>query len=111
MAWIPGVALGMNQSLSTWLLNEYNNDKIFFNIYVMCMNVCLRACLCTNCMPGALGTPETGVTDGFELPSGCWEMNMGPLEEVLLNVEPSPQPLDFILFYFIKDLLLYISTL
>jgi hypothetical protein len=37
--------------------------------------------------------PGTGVTDGWELPYGCWELNPGPLEEqqVFLIAEPSLQ--------------------
>jgi hypothetical protein len=33
-------------------------------------------------------------TDGCEPPCGCWELNLGPLEEqsVLLNTEPPLQP-------------------
>ena len=33
-------------------------------------------------------------TDGCEPPCGCWELNLGPLEEqsVLLTAEPSLQP-------------------
>ena len=39
-------------------------------------------------------SPETGATNGCELPRGCWESNPGPLEEqpVLLTIEQSPQP-------------------
>lgn len=34
--------------------------------------------------------PETGVTDGFELSVGCWELNLGSLEEqqMLFIAEP-----------------------
>ena len=34
------------------------------------------------------------VMDGCEPPCGCWELNLGPLEEqsVLLTAEPSLQP-------------------
>jgi hypothetical protein len=34
------------------------------------------------------------VTDGCELPCGCWDLNSGPLEEqsALLTSEPSHQP-------------------
>jgi hypothetical protein len=34
------------------------------------------------------------VTDGCEPPCGCWELNLGPLEEqtVFLTTEPSLQP-------------------
>jgi hypothetical protein len=38
------------------------------------------------------------ITDGCEPPSGCWDLNSGPLEEqsVLLNPEPSLQsPIEF----------------
>jgi hypothetical protein len=33
------------------------------------------------------------ITDGFELPCGCWKLNLGPLEEqlVFLTTEPSLQ--------------------
>ena len=34
------------------------------------------------------------ITDGCELPCGCWDLNSGPLEErsLLLTAEPSLQP-------------------
>ena len=34
------------------------------------------------------------ITDGYEAPCGCWELNSGPLEEKsgLLTTEPSLQP-------------------
>jgi hypothetical protein len=34
------------------------------------------------------------ITDGCELPCGCWDLNSGPLKEqsVLLTAEPSLQP-------------------
>jgi hypothetical protein len=34
------------------------------------------------------------ITDGCELPCGCWELNWGPLEShsALLTTEPSLQP-------------------
>lgn len=31
---------------------------------------------------------RTRVTDGWELPCGCWESNLGALEELLLTTEP-----------------------
>ena len=36
----------------------------------------------------------TGVTDGYKLRYGCWELNPGPPEKhtVLLSTEPSVQP-------------------
>ena len=41
-----------------------------------------------------VGFPETGVADSHELPSRCWEFNLGLLEEqpVLLTTEPFLQP-------------------
>ena len=38
--------------------------------------------------------PEIGVTDGCELPCGCWELNLSPLEEqpVLLTTKSPLQP-------------------
>jgi len=34
------------------------------------------------------------ITDGYEAPCGCWELNSGPLEKqsVLLTIKPSLQP-------------------
>ena len=44
---------------------------------------CLDVCLCNLCM--------SGMTDGCKLPHGCWELNLGPLEEqpVLLMIIPT----------------------
>ena len=40
-------------------------------------------------------TASDPMTDGCELPCGCWDLNSGPLEEqsVLLTAEPSLQTL------------------
>ena len=40
---------------------------------------------------GSVRSPGTGVIDGCEPPCGCWESNLGPLEEqqMLLTAEPS----------------------
>ena len=59
---------------------------------------CLHICLC-------LTRPEEGIksifncrgivaTDGCELPCGCWQLDLGPLQEqpVLLTTESSLQP-------------------
>ena len=48
-----------------------------------------------------------GITDSCELPCGCWELNLGPLEKqsLLLIDEPSLQPkiflwlVGFVLFF------------
>jgi hypothetical protein len=38
------------------------------------------------------------ITDGYEPPCGCWELNSGPLEEklVFLTTEPTLQPPNFL---------------
>ena len=61
----------------------------FLKLLFKCTLVfCLHVCQCKG-----VRHPETGVTDSYELPRGCWELNPGPLEEqsVLITTEPSPQ--------------------
>lgn len=43
-----------------------------------------------------IGSPETGVMDGFKLSCECWEPNSAPLQEqqLLTTTEPSPQALE-----------------
>lgn len=50
--------------------------------------LCLHVYLCED-----VRSPETGVIDICELPTGCWQLNPGPLGEqpVLLTAEPSLQ--------------------
>jgi hypothetical protein len=60
---------------------------VYLFIYTFCALVfCLHVCLCKG-----VRSSGTGVTDRCELPCGCWELNLGPLEEqpVLLTAEPS----------------------
>jgi hypothetical protein len=47
------------------------------------------------------------ITDGCELPCGCWELNSGPPEEqsVLLTSEPSLQPFWILIFWLQLSLL------
>lgn len=35
---------------------------------------------------------RTGGTDGWELPGGCWELNLGPREEQPVLLPPRPAP-------------------
>ena len=44
-------------------------------------------------------SPPSEVVSSCELPGGCWEPNLAPLEEqqMFLTTEPSSQPLDRIL--------------
>ena len=65
-------------------------------------SVCLCECTYAMYLPGACirqGVRPSGaeVIDGCEPPCGCWEPNLGPLQEqqVLLRAEPSPQPPHF----------------
>jgi hypothetical protein len=62
---------------------------------------CLRACVCVphvylmfSQMAEIFRAPGTGVQDGCELPCGCWEPSLGPLQKqpVLLTTEPLIQP-------------------
>jgi hypothetical protein len=74
-------------------LNDLNNISLFL--------VCLGSKVYTT-IPASESTVPAGqkraldpITDGCEPPCGCWESNLGPLEEhpVLLVSEPSLQPL------------------
>ena len=51
-------------------------------------------------MPAQQKRPLGPITDGCELPCGCWELNPGPLEEqpVLLTAELSLQS-HFLIFF------------
>lgn len=52
-------------------------------VRVFCLLVCV--CLCTTCVPGVhdvgVGAPGAGLKDGYKLPCGCSELNLGPLEK------------------------------
>ena len=56
--------------------------RIYLIGWVFCQFVCV------SCVSSALGGSRAGVTDGYELSCGCWEWNLGPLEEqpVLSNL-------------------------
>ena len=47
------------------------------------------------CVPKSQKRASDPITDGCEPPCGCWELNLGPLEEqsVFLTTEPSLQSL------------------
>lgn len=63
------------------------------DVLLPCMYMCQTHAWCLWKSEEGIGSPETGVTDGWEAPCGCWEMNTGTLKEqqVLLTVEPSFQ--------------------
>lgn len=56
--------------------------RIFFKMY---MYVYLSVCRCTICMRELTEYKEgirflkAGITDGCEMPCGCWNFNVGPL--------------------------------
>jgi hypothetical protein len=47
------------------------------------------------CTPACQRKTSDPITDGYEPPWGCWELNSGPLDKhpVLLTAYPSLQPL------------------
>lgn len=66
------------------------------------MYVCMGITCVSDARPeGSIRPPETGVTDGCQLPFKWWELSQSPLQEqqVLLTIEPSLQaPYLFCLF-------------
>jgi hypothetical protein len=66
--------------------DPFTFKKIFI---ILCAFVfCLHICLCES-----VRFPRGGDRGTCELPHGCWELNLGPLEEqpVLLTAESSVQ--------------------
>jgi hypothetical protein len=61
----------------------------------MCTLFYLHASISAPCASLVPWIPGPGVIDSCELPCGCLELNLGPLEEqaVLLTSEPFLQPL------------------
>jgi len=58
---------------------------IWLLVYVYCvLPVCLCICLYPQSPEEDIGFQRTGVTDGCELPCGCWGSSPGPLEEHLV---------------------------
>jgi hypothetical protein len=57
----------------------------------VCMYVCMYVyAMCACLVPSEVRSPGSGIREGCE-PCGCWESNLGPLQEpwVLLTTEPS----------------------
>ena len=69
-------------------------------VFILCMGV---HCCCLQTHQKRASDP---ITDGYEPPCGCWELNSGPLEEqsVLLTTESSLQPSHS--FFFLNQVLL-----
>jgi hypothetical protein len=52
-----------------------------------------------------MGSSGAGVNDGCEPPCGCWELNLGPLEDqsLLLTTEPPPHLQNKYIFLMFKE--------
>ena len=76
---------------------RYLIEITFLNIYLF---ICYVYNVLSLCMPAGQKKAPDIITDGFEPPCDCWELNLGPLEEqaMLLTAEPFLQPLE-ITFY------------
>jgi len=49
-------------------------------IYFICVFSCIYACAqCLQRPEEGVRAPGTGVTDGYKLSCGCWELTMDPL--------------------------------
>jgi hypothetical protein len=68
------------------------------------MYVCVLCIWCPWRSEKGIESLGTRVTDSCELPCGCWGSHQGPLEKqpVFLTTEPSLQPLEDILCYYIS---------
>lgn len=72
-------------------------------IYLSILSACLymhHVCAwCPVRSEGGVGSPQTGVTDGWP-PCGCWELSTDPLQvQVLLSTEPILQPQVIYIYY------------
>jgi hypothetical protein len=53
----------------------------YMSVYHMCF-------CCLQKLEKGTSSSGTGVTDSYELPCGCWELNLGLLEEQMVLVKP-----------------------
>ena len=62
---------------------------LFFFLFFLFLRVLVFVCVCISSYDiprvcrseESRSSPETGVTGCYELPRGCWEVNLGPLQE------------------------------
>jgi len=82
--------------LSSFLPSFLPSFLFFQNLFIYLFTYYVYSVLLTY-MPTHQKAAPDPITDGCEPPCGCWELNLGPLEEqsVLLTAEPSLQPLGF----------------
>lgn len=63
----------------------FKNGLSFFKIPFLYMGV-LHTCMPDVGPEECTTSPRTGIIDCCKCPSGCWESNMGPPQEVLLTI-------------------------
>jgi hypothetical protein len=54
---------------------------LFMGVLPACMSVYHVHAWCPQWLEEGIGSPGTRITDDFELLCGCWELNLGSLEE------------------------------
>jgi hypothetical protein len=78
------------------LLENDSSFSLFYlyECFVLYMSLYHMLCLVPKEVREGVGSSGTGVKDGCGPPCECWKMPRNPLQEqMLLPVEPSPQPL------------------
>lgn len=71
------------------------NHSVYFTcILPECVCVCIIPVAASGSPEEGVGSPETGVTGGYESACAFWEQNLDPLQEqlLLLITDPSLQP-------------------
>ena len=77
---------------SLTFLRFYVYEHLSACIYVHHVNAC-----CLWRPEESIRSPGTGVKDGYELPCGCWESNLGPLQGQCSDLlSPLSSPLDIL---------------
>jgi hypothetical protein len=63
--------------------------RISLKRFILCIGVfCLHECMYLQRAEEGIRSPGTGVVYSCELPDGCWELNLGPLEEQPVILTP-----------------------
>ena len=86
-----------------WGVHHHAQLKLFLRlIYFMCMSI-MQACMyctvqyvwCQRWSEEGIRSYGTGIINGYKPLCGCWEMNLGPLQELLVlsTSDSSPAPL------------------
>lgn len=98
---------------STCISHCHGEASLTFSLklrFISCVQVfCQHVCLCT----GGLQIPRTEVTDTCEVPCGCWESNLGPLEEQTMifscwAISPVSPQLHLKIYFYLYECLLYV---